>query len=312
LVVTVNSLPNSPNVSNVNYCLNDNTSSLTATALSGNTLNWYGTNQTGGIASSNSPTPTSNLVGSSTFYVSQTTISTGCESSRASIIVNVNSIPNVSAGIDQVICSGNTISLSGSGATSYIWDNGISDGVPFTPSVGTYTYIVTGTDVNLCSDTDQMTLTVNQTPTTPVITQNGGVLNSSSNVGNQWSLTGNDITGAISEIYTPNQDGIYFVTVTENGCSSTSTGFNFSTSGLLDPVNQMNLVVSPNPSTGKFSILCQNIDVKSMKIYNATGMIIYSQKGLISEVDLTGNSKGVYFLKLEVEDQTIIRKLIIQ
>ncbi len=312
IVVTINPLPNSPIVSNVNYCLNDNTSSLTASVLSGNTLNWYGTNQTGGTSSLISPIPTSNLTGTTTYYVSQITISSGCESSRAFITVNINSLPNVSAGIDKVICSGNTISLSGTGATSYIWDNGISDGVLFTPNVGTLTYSVTGTDVNLCTNTDQMNLTVNLTPLKPVITQIGGILHSTSTIGNQWSLSGNTIVGAISDTYSPSQDGIYTVTVTSNGCSSTSLEFNYSTTGLFDLVNQTNLIVSPNPSSGKFSILCENLDVKSMKIYNASGMIIYSQNGIISEIDLTGNSRGVYFLKLELDAQTIFRKLIIQ
>ncbi|HIP36360.1 MAG TPA: gliding motility-associated C-terminal domain-containing protein, partial [Crocinitomix sp.] len=61
------------------------------------------------------------------------------------------------------ICSGDPVTLTGSGAQTYTWDNGVTDGVVFTPAT-TATYTVTGTDANGCSNTDQITVTVNQTP----------------------------------------------------------------------------------------------------------------------------------------------------
>ena len=82
-------LPAPPTVTTpVNYCQNAIASALTATALPGATLNWYGTNATGGSASATAPTPSTATVGSTTYYVSQTLA--GCESTRAVIVVNVN------------------------------------------------------------------------------------------------------------------------------------------------------------------------------------------------------------------------------
>lgn len=77
-----------------------------------------------------------------------------------SVVVNVYSLPVVSAGSDQIVCEGSTVTLSGSGAVSYSWTNGITDGVVFTPALGTTDYIVTGTDSMMCSNTDTVSIIV--------------------------------------------------------------------------------------------------------------------------------------------------------
>jgi hypothetical protein len=76
-----------PTVAPVEYCQGSSAVALTATPLSGATLNWYGTNATGGTASSVAPVPSTTTVGNTTYYVSQTVGS--CESARASIVVKV-------------------------------------------------------------------------------------------------------------------------------------------------------------------------------------------------------------------------------
>ena len=64
-------------------------------------------------------------------------------------------MPAVSGGLDVSVCIGDSSVLNGSGAVSYSWDNGISDGVYFSP-LFTNTYTVTGTDGNGCENTDQV------------------------------------------------------------------------------------------------------------------------------------------------------------
>jgi gliding motility-associated-like protein len=71
---------------------------------------------------------------------------------------------NVSAGADQTVCSGTAVTLAGSGASSYSWDNGVTNNTPFTPTAST-TYTVTGTDANTCTATDQVVLQVTELPT---------------------------------------------------------------------------------------------------------------------------------------------------
>ena len=92
----------------------------------------------------------------------------GCQNSDQ-LIVNVNQLPNVNAGTDQTVCLGTQITLSGNGAITYSWNNGASNGIQFTPVLGTVTYTLTGTDANGCQNTDQTIITVNPNPS-PVLT----------------------------------------------------------------------------------------------------------------------------------------------
>jgi uncharacterized protein YjdB len=85
----------------------------------------------------------------------------GCQKTHD---VTVNGLPSVNAGTDFAVCEGSQISLSGGGASSYTWDNGVTNGSLFTPT-STTTYTVTGTNSNNCSNTDQITVTVNAVPT---------------------------------------------------------------------------------------------------------------------------------------------------
>jgi gliding motility-associated-like protein len=79
--------------------------------------------------------------------------------------VTFNPLPNVSAGIDQSICHGSIASLNASGAQTYSWFDGNQwlppsgqSNMDFVPTSNT-TYMVLGTDINNCENTD--TLDVN-------------------------------------------------------------------------------------------------------------------------------------------------------
>lgn len=140
-------------------------------------------------------------------------------------IITVNELPEVSAGSAQAVCAGTEVTLSGAGADDYAWDNGVDDGVEFTPSTTT-TYTVTGTDANGCVNTAEVTITVNALPAAPVITADGPltfcegddvVLTSSQATGNVWS--GSETSASI----TVDEAGTYSVTYTDaNGCSAIS------------------------------------------------------------------------------------------
>jgi gliding motility-associated-like protein len=84
----------------------------------------------------------------------------GCQNTD-DVIITINSLPNVSAPSDFTICAGESAVLNGSGASSYSWDNGVTDGVSFVPPSGTSTtYTVVGVDINGCENSDQMVITV--------------------------------------------------------------------------------------------------------------------------------------------------------
>ncbi len=154
LVVTVNTLPTAT-VNNEAIC--DGGSAATFTATSATAVSWlWSDNGTG-----TSQTTTGTTAGDYTVVV---TDAQGCESAPATGILTVNALPTVSAGADQTACPGTSVTLSGSGASTYAWDNSITNGTAFTP-IATTTYNVTGTDANGCTATDQVVVNVNTLPT---------------------------------------------------------------------------------------------------------------------------------------------------
>lgn len=105
--VTVHAVPNPPAATAaVEYCQDFAATPLTATALTGNTLNWY-TVATGGTADTTAPTPNTSVasVGTTSYYVSQVS-AFGCESERTEIVVTVNAsvVPVTEFTIVSSIC----------------------------------------------------------------------------------------------------------------------------------------------------------------------------------------------------------------
>ncbi|MFY7885661.1 MAG: hypothetical protein ACOVOV_12565, partial [Dolichospermum sp.] len=154
-------------------------------------------------------------------YIVTGTGSNGC-TKRDTVLVTVNSLPIVSAGLDQTVCSGSSVTLSGSGALTYTWNNGISNGTPFTASATT-TYTVTGTDGNNCQNTDQAVVTVNALPTVSagldqaICSGASTTLNGSGASSYSWN---NGVINGTS--FTPSGTTTYTVTGTDgNGCQNT-------------------------------------------------------------------------------------------
>ncbi|MCC7332905.1 MAG: T9SS type A sorting domain-containing protein [Flavobacteriales bacterium] len=86
----------------------------------------------------------------------------GTNTNSNAIILNTI-VPVISANAsDLEVCNGNSVTLFGSGdGTSYNWNNGVTNNVPFTPS-STSDYIVTGYNANGCKNIDTISITVNQ------------------------------------------------------------------------------------------------------------------------------------------------------
>jgi gliding motility-associated-like protein len=146
----------------------------------------------------------------------------GC-SSTDDVQVTVYDLPTVSAGIDQVFCEGEMITLSGTGAVSYVWDNNVLDGVAFNQSPGIETYQVVGTDVNGCTNTDNVLVTINPAPTVNAgadITSCEGDYQTLTATGADNYFWDNNVMQ--STPFLPSIDTVYMVVgVDNNGCSDT-------------------------------------------------------------------------------------------
>jgi len=169
---------------------------------------------TDGVAFNPSATDTYTVTG---------TDANGCTNTDM-ITVTVNPAPPVVANTTaSAVCDGSSVTLTGSGATSYSWTSSVTDGVAFTP-VATDTYTVTGTDANGCTNTDVITVTVNTAPTVVANSTASAVCD-----GSPVTLTGSGATsytwtGSVTDgvAFTPVATDTYTVTGTDaNGCTNT-------------------------------------------------------------------------------------------
>lgn len=106
-----------------NYCYGEKTTSLSVDTIPGATANWY-TKSVGGVASTTAPTPNTSVIGTTTYYVSQTV--NGAESDRIEILTDVHSLPaqpNEIYGSNTVLAASNqTYSvLDSSNSLTYKW-----------------------------------------------------------------------------------------------------------------------------------------------------------------------------------------------
>ena len=100
-------------------------------------------------------------VGTTTYTVTGVNTTTTCENT-ATVDVTVNANPVVTASAsDDEVCLGESVVFTGGGADAYVWDGGMTDGTPFTPSdLGTFTYTVIGTTAAGCTGEAEVTITV--------------------------------------------------------------------------------------------------------------------------------------------------------
>ncbi|MBP5582781.1 MAG: hypothetical protein J6X43_02350, partial [Bacteroidales bacterium] len=121
--ITIRATPAAPVTTAYTKCLDAAAESLEGyvTKVSGATLNWYGTDATGGTASTTAPIGATNAVvyPAQNYYVSQTL--NGCEGERAAVpvTINANLSPEITttetsgiANNDGIVCFGTPISLS--------------------------------------------------------------------------------------------------------------------------------------------------------------------------------------------------------
>jgi gliding motility-associated-like protein len=107
------------------------------------------------------------IPGSTATYTVTATSGANCNTTD-NIVVTISPLPAVWAGLDQTVCAGTNVTLSGLGANAYSWNNGVSNGVSFNPPLGQTTYTVVGFSAQNCSAVDSVVITVNPSPI-PVI-----------------------------------------------------------------------------------------------------------------------------------------------
>ena len=204
--------------------------SVSTTSTGTFTYSWTGPN--GYTATGTSPIIINMTSAKQGYYVATITDNVGV-SNKDSVLVSMIAGPNVSAGADQSICEGSSATITGSGASTYSWNQSLGSGASKTVSpTNTTNYTVTGTDGNGCVDTDIVRVTVNSLPSV-TLSSSGAICEgesrvlTASGVGSSgasysWAspLSG---TGRVKTV-TPSSTTTYTVTGTNsNNCSNTAS-----------------------------------------------------------------------------------------
>lgn len=213
-------------------------------------------------------------------------------------------IANASA---TTICATNSVTLTGSGASTYSWTGGINNGVAFTPA-NTATYTVTGTDtVSGCKNTATKVITVNALPTVTATSNTTSLCSDSSATlsamgANTYTWSTNQ-TG-VSIVVSPTITTSYSVTGTDvNNCTNTYTltqvVANCNTTG-INSLNQNKNTVIAYPIPVKNNLLIQSEkELGVVTIYNSLGEIIYKEgiNSVSHSIDISKQASGIYFLQ---------------
>lgn len=227
------------------------------------------------------------------------------------------------------ICSGNPAQLyvfaaGGTGVYSYAWTpaTSLNNAAIFNPiatptETTTYNVLVTSSFFNTNAS---VTVNVEQTPATPVVTLAGDHLVSSATLGNQWYNSQGAIAGATDQTYYPTHTETYYAIVSNAaGCeSAASNQVAFGFTGTKTPTENI-FSVFPNPFNEKLHI---NYSLKlaghiRIVMYNSIGIEV----GIIEESEkAAGNyttvfegkdlATGMYYCKIYSGEKVQIIKVV--
>ena len=259
------------------------------------------------------------------YSYSLTAMSGSC-SATDDIKVTFLSGPLVSILGNLSVCSGSSSVLTGIGAASYVWQpsNLISSIINVSAS-GTFT--LTAADSYHCITTSTVYISEIALPTITISGStticNGNLVELTAHGAEQYIWNYNNGTHSQTLADRPSLTRTYTVTGIGNGCENIKTitveVVNCS-NGISESIINSNLKVFPNPSTGNLRI--------SFKVNDPADFIIHIKDIMGREVfkevrnaytgqyeydfNLNGLRKGMYFVLLKIQDETMGLKVIFE
>lgn len=240
--------------------------------------------------------------------------------------------PFVSASANpEYVCPGKQTILSATGALTYKWvtldEPSVIIGQSSTKSVNvieTASYVVTGTDINGCTDKDTVMAHAYITPAFLFIIKEGNLLISSSSANSyQWYLNSKIIPEATEQEYEVKESGEYFFKITtKDGCIMESehkdvifTGIE--ENGITDAV--LNVVPNPFNSTANISYKISQPSLVTIEIFNVVGQRVVILKANEKQEngeyqyqfspEQYGGAEGAYVIKLSVNGVEYVKRV---
>jgi len=295
--------------SNVVNACDGATGSATVTATGGS----------GTLAYAWNTTPAQSSATASGLAAGQYTVTvTDANCSRELTVVIQSGAVVADAGVDQVICKGESTTISASGGSTYQWNNGAGNTAQVNVSPGSTTvYTVTVTS-GTCTDTDEIEVMVVLPPVVVLdIPESSFCSNSASIALSGGSPAGGTFSGngVTNNIFSPAQAGVGTHTITYTyyeyeECPSST--IDVLTVDLCTDISDMELLnaiaVYPNPTNALLHVSLQGLEKAELEITVLDGIgrtvlvpMIRQMNGGHASIDMSSLANGLYVVRVQTE-----------
>ena len=254
---------------------------VTLTASGGSSYTWNPGNITGSVVTVNPTGPTLYSVAVSNNF--------NCITVNSQVVLT-NPSPTLNIAVsDNLVCAGNSSTLSASGANSYLWDSGSTSSVVVVNPTATTVYTLVGASTNSCTSTQTVMVAAFQPSAS--ITGNTVIC-----LGKTASLTasGADTYTWSNGFQQPN------VTLSPSSTSVYTLSSTTATGNInCDLTQTLQVTVNPNPTVqvvSTRSVIC----VKETQTITASGASTYSWTNGASTPTIVATSTAVTVLNLSV------------
>lgn len=198
------------------------TPSGATTFCSGGTVTLFSSAGTSYLWSTAQTTP-SIVVSTSGTYTVTVTNAAGCTTASSGTVVTVNTTPaqpTITAGGPVTFCNGDSVTLTSSASSTYLWSTGATTQAIKAKTTGNY--IVTVSNGTCTATSTPTAVTVNPTPTSTISASGstnlctGQTVNLTANTATSYLWS----TGATTQTINVGTAATYTVTVTSNGCTA--------------------------------------------------------------------------------------------
>ena len=251
------------------------------------------------VWSNGSNTASTSASTANTYTVTATNPSNGCTASDAVNVTLNNTVPNVNAGLDQVLsCTSSTATLSGSSTTAgvtYAWSGPgiVSGGTTTAPNVnisGTYTLQVTD-PANGCTASDA----VNVTPDVNTPNIDAGLDQVLTCLVTSVTLTATSTTPGVTFAWSNGSNAASTTVNTANTYTVTVTNPGNSCIAVDQVVVTQNTQIPANVSAGLDQVLTCNLSTATLAASSTTPGVTYAwSNGLGNAATATTSSTGTY------------------
>ena len=258
------------------------------------------------------------------------TVSTGnnCSGTSNSVSVSIDNFssttPQITASGPLTFCQGDSVMLTATGGSTYLWSNSAQQASVTINQNGNYNATVT--DANQCSAVSQsLTVTVNALPQITFMVSPDSICSNATALSLTASPSGGTFSGlgVSGSQFNPavSGTGIFPITYTYTDTNScTNTGLSSVTVNVCTSVEDIiaeEIGIYPNPSSGPFVIrTTSDFTPDAIRIFDAMGRVVLQitnpnwVAGLL-KLNLKGLANGIYIAELS-QNNTVIRKKLLK